>query len=68
MKLSQGRNLKSDALAATRRHQPQRVVTSTNGLDDFALNAAKIIIAPILFKNELILITHRLSLITLLTD
>ena len=66
--LSQSWYLEGNAFAATRRHQSKRIVTSTNGLDDFALNAAKIIIAPISFKNELILITHRLSLITLLTD
>ena len=53
--LRQCRNLKGDALATTRRHQPQCVVTGADGLDDFALDAAKIIIAPILFQYQLII-------------
>lgn len=45
------RHLESDGFAATSRHQSQCVVTSTNGFDDITLNAAEVIVAPILSED-----------------
>ena len=55
---SHSRHLEGDGLATTRRHQAQGIVTSTDGLDDVALYAAKVIVAPIVLKNLCILIDH----------
>ena len=46
--LCQCRHLESDALAATSRHEAQRVVASPYTLDDFTLDAPKVIVAPVL--------------------
>ena len=53
--LGQCWHLEGDALTATCWHEPQCVVSTTDGLDDVALNAAKIIIAPVLFQYQLII-------------
>ena len=49
--LCQCRHLEGDTLAAARRHQSQRVVPAGDGVDDFALNAAEVIVAPVLLEN-----------------
>ena len=46
--LSQGGHLESDGLSTACRHQSQCVVAATYGLDDFALNTAEIIVAPVI--------------------
>ena len=46
--LGKGRHLKCDGFATARRHQSESVVTSTNGHDDFLLNASETIISPVL--------------------
>ena len=51
----QGRNLEGDRLSATGRHQSQRVVTSTDGLDDLPLNTTEVIVAPIFLQKRLII-------------
>ena len=53
---SQGWYLEGDGLSTTRRHQSQRVVSAANAVYDVALNAAKVIIAPITLKNFTILV------------
>ena len=47
----QGRHLERDTLSAARWHQSERVVARRDALDDFRLNAAKVIVAPILLQN-----------------
>ena len=49
--LSQCRHLEGDGLAATRGHQSQCIMATGDGLDDLLLNAAEVIIAPVLLKN-----------------
>ena len=51
-----GWHLKADGLATSRRHQPQRVTSISNTLDDVFLNTTKTIVAPVLFKYGQILI------------
>ena len=45
-----GRQLKSDALAAARGHEAERVVAAQNAANDVELNAAKIVVAPNFFE------------------
>ena len=47
----QSRYLEGDGLTAPRWHQSQRVVTSTYRLDDVALDATKVIVAPIFSED-----------------
>ena len=49
---AQRRHLECDALAASCRHESQRVATGTNAFDDFTLNAAEIRKAPVFVKNR----------------
>ena len=46
-----GRHLECNGFATTGRHQSQRIVTTTYGLDNLALDPAEIIIAPVLAKD-----------------
>ena len=52
----EGRYLKGDGLTTTCRHQSQRVVAAANAVYDVALNAAKVVIAPITLKDFTILV------------
>ena len=52
----EGRYLEGDGLTTTCRHQSQRVVAAANAVYDVALNAAKVVIAPITLKNFTILV------------
>ena len=47
-----GWHLKRYALASASRHQAKSVVSCTDAFNDLSLNAAKIIIAPVLLKNR----------------
>ena len=44
----QCRHLEGDALAATRRHQPERVVPGHDGFNNLLLYAAEAVVAPVL--------------------
>ena len=44
-----GRHLECNGFATTCRHQSQRVVTATYGLNNLALDTAEIIVAPVFF-------------------
>ena len=61
---AQRRHLECDALAASCRHESQRVATSTNALDDFTLNAAEIIVAPILFQDVQVISCRALAAVS----
>ena len=56
--LSQRRHLEGDALAAARRHQSQRVAAAAYRLDDLALYAAEIVVAPVFLQYALVVV-HR---------
>ena len=51
------RYLKGDGLATTCRHQSQCVMSGTDRLDDLPLNTPEVIIAPVLFK-DLLIVAH----------
>ena len=55
--------LKGDRLTTSRRHQPQRVMSTADRLDDLTLNTAKIIVTPILSENLPVIINYQLSII-----
>ena len=56
-------HLKGDGLSASSRHQSQCIVSVAYRLDDFPLNTAKVIIAPILLENLPIIINCQFSII-----
>lgn len=47
----ESRHLKRDALASTRRHKAKGIPARTNTLDNLTLDAAEIIITPVLAEN-----------------
>ena len=61
----ESRHLKRDALASTRRHKAKGIPARTNTLDNLTLDAAEIIITPVLAENVAIdvffLRSHMLS-------
>ena len=59
--LCECRHLECDALAAACWHEPQCVVSTRYALDDFALYAAEIVVAPVLFQDGLKSVGHRSS-------
>ena len=46
-----GRHLEGDALATTRGHEAQRVVTAGDAADDVELDAAETVVAPVALQN-----------------
>ncbi len=56
------RHLKGDGLSAASRHQSQGIMSTAYRLDDFPLDTAKVIIAPILLENLPIIIHYSLFL------
>ena len=55
-------HLKGDGLSAACRHQSQCVVSTAYRLNDFPLDTAKVIVAPILLENLPIIINCQLSI------